>query len=1058
MDRKCAWALLVVVSSGSFVVADDHEDLFEKRIRPVLATRCVSCHGAKLQKGDVRLDSKQHVDAKKLLRLVRGESDAPAVCKLKPGESQAFASWIKAGLPWPKQSPVTPTTSLGSSRHWAFQAVVQPAIPDVKNGDWIRTPVDAFVLAKLNASQLEPSPRADRRTLIRRLSYSLTGLPPTPQAVRAFVKDADPKAIEKLVDRMLDSTQYGGHWARHWLDVARYADTKGYVYAREERFWAHAWAYRDWVVNALNQDLPYDRFLSLQLAADQLVDSPTSTDLAAMGFLTLGRRFLGVERDIFDDRIDVVTRGMLGLTVSCARCHDHMYDPIPTADYYSLYGVFASSQERLVSIGDPNAGGEAFQTELAKRREAVRTQFAQRRDAASKRARERVADYLFAQTELAKYPADGFDQIFAKTDLLPAFAHRWDDFLRKAGQRNDPVFVPWHAYFKLPASDFESQAASTSFENKAVHPIVAAAFETPPKSMRDVADRYGKILSDVDKPGRESLRQIMFGPESPSEVPDLPIVHSERFFDSDSITALYKLEGEVYRWITRSNAGTPHALILEDRKHPVTPRVFIRGNPLKKGEETPRQFLSVLSGKNRKPFQTGSGRLELANAITDPTNPLTARVIVNRVWGHHFGRGLVERPSDFGLRSDLPSHPELLDWLAARFVAEGWSLKKLHRWILLSSTFQQSSQRTADEAAVKRAIAVDPENRLLWRMKARRLSWEQFRDSMLAASQDLDLQTGGKPINLFAKPYPKRRTIYGLVDRQFLPDLLRTFDFANPDLHIAKRSETTVPQQALFFMNDPLVLDRAKALAEFSQKHATDTAGAVRVLFQQVWQRDPDAAELAECLAVLKSTTESKSRVPITAADWTYGYGAFDEKSQRVTGFAPLPHFTGAAWQGGPNWPDAKLGWVQLTATGGHPGNTRSHAAIRRWTAPRAMKLSIDSNLIHEAKPGDGIRAFVVSSRSGLIASAAIHQQTIKLGATSLAVEMGDTIDFVIDIGKVLNSDQYLWQAFINEQPGSTSTKDADANQVEFKERLSRKHGFANDRVGAARTDVAVLQ
>ena len=935
----------------------------------------------------------------------------------------ATVSWL-VGLPLccsslaaANDDPATNETR--PQTHWAFQPVQQPAVPH-RGLTATRTPIDAFVLRRLQQAGLTLSPRADRRTLIRRLSYSVTGLPPTSQAVDRFVNDPSPDAYDRLVDALLKSPQYAEHWARLWLDVARYSDTKGYVYGREERYWSHAWAYRDWVVNALNRDLPYNQFLLLQLAADQVVKQPASLDLAAMGFVTVGRRFQGIERDILDDRIDVVTRGTMALTVSCARCHDHMYDPIPTADYYALYGVFASSQEELVPIGDPEIGGLEFQQELQKRRAAVRTRFVALQGEASQRSRERVADYLFAQTELEKYPASCFDQIFSKTDLLPGFVHRWADFLRKAKERQDPVFHAWHAYASLSATEFPEAAAQLTMDKGAVHPLVATEFQSPPESMRDVADRYGRVLGDVDRPGAEALRRLLFGPDAVAEVPDLPIVHSQSFFDTASITELYQLEGEVYRWLIRSNVEAPHALILRDRATAVTPRVFIRGNPLRRGDEVPRRFLKMLSSGKSRAFKQGSGRLELAQAIVDPTNPLTARVLVNRVWAHHFGRGLVDTPSDFGLRAPPPSHPELLDWLAARFVSEGWKLGHLHRWILLSDTFQQSSHGPSDAAIQTRAIASDPDNRLLWRMNLRRLSWEQFRDSMLAAANELDLRMGGKPVNLFQAPYPTRRTLYGLVDRQFLPSLLRTFDFASPDLHTPKRTETTVPQQALFFMNDPMVVDRARAIARSVRLGGGTRATQLRTLFRRVWQRDPTDLEQAEATQLLTAASgEDVSKPRTTVAAWKYGYGAYDAKSQRVTGFTPLPHFTGSSWRGGEAYPDEQIGWVQLTAEGGHPGNTSSHASVRRWTAPRTMQLSIASRLVHEPAQGDGIRALIISSRAGLLAQTVIHQDAIDLNVSQRQVEAGETIDFVVDIRETLNYDQYLWSATLQGQSAS---------------------------------------
>lgn len=1037
----------LLMATGAPQVALGDSDFFESKIRPLLADRCVSCHGSDRQDGGIRLDSaeamvqggdhgglidKGNPKSSRLVLAIRGELSAPDSCEVKAEESEYFVRWISEGLYWPDDALIA---SAGLSRaeaakvHWAFQPVTLPTVPDVENGENVRTPVDAFVREKLQDAGLPFSAEADRQTLIRRLSYTLTGLPPSPQAIEEFVNDRDPNAYEKLVDRLLATPAYGEHWARHWLDVARYADTKGYVYGREERFWTHSWAYRDWVVNALNEDIPYDQFLLLQMAADQVVEDPADKDLAAMGFLTLGRRFLGVERDIIDDRIDVVTRGTMGLTVGCARCHDHKYDPIPTADYYSLYGVFASSEEDLRATGDPDVESDAFRAELKKRKETLATTMAKLRLESAKRTRERTADYLFAQTELEKYPDDGFGQIFSKTDLLPAFVYRWEEFLREAEKRKDPIFVPWHTYRTLSPKGFSEAASKIKFDDGSVHPIVARAFQKPPLSMREVADRYGEIFGKVDGPEKlpdpdaESLRQVLYDPDSPAEAPQLPIVHSETFYPNGVITQLWKLEGEIARWINDSKSGYPHALILKDRKDPVNPRIFVRGDPLKKGDHVPRQFLSLLAGDQRESFGKGSGRLEMAKAIIDSANPLTARVMVNRVWMHHFGEGLVSTPSDFGLRATPPSHPELLDWLTAQFVAEGWSLKKLHRHIVLSSAFRQRSSGPEDASARKLAMEIDPQNRLLWRMNSRRLSWEQFRDSLLAASGELNLQIGGKPVDLLGADASKRRTLYGLVDRQFLPGVLRTFDFASPDLHTPKRSQTTVPQQALFFMNHPLVLDSARSLAKLSERKATSPVERIGILFQQIWQRNPSAAETAEALELIEAVGQAgKELGPSTSEEWQYGYGSFDEKEERVVGFTPLPHFNGEAWQGGGKWPDSKLGWVQLTAQGGHPGNDRRHASIRRWTAPRKMVIEIDSKLIHEPKPGDGIRAFIVSSRVGKLASATIHQKTVDLNLESLEVEEGETIDFLVDIDKILNSDQYLWRATIFDSPdGETS-------------------------------------
>jgi hypothetical protein len=1051
--------LSALIAAGDVTHADrEAERFFESNVRPLLIENCSKCHGEQKQSGGLRIDSLSallkggdsgpaivpgRVEASRIIQAVRREDglEMPPDDELSDAQIAVLTRWIEQGAVWPEsQSAALASSADAALDHWAFQPIRRPAIPEVAQSDWPRTPVDAFVLAKLEAAGLTPSPEADRRTLIRRATYTLTGLPPTPDEVAEFTRDPDPEAYARLIERLLDSPPYGEQWARHWLDVARYSDTKGYVYAREERFWVHAWVYRDWVVRAFNSDMPYDRFLLLQIAADQVPDRAEG-DLAAMGFLTLGPRFLGVKRDIIDDRIDVVCRGTMGLTVACARCHDHKYDPIPTADYYSLYGVFDSCAEELVPLA-PRPDDEEFRKGLQLRREKLRSTFAQRRAETSARARRRVKDYLHAQTELDKFPAEGFYQILSKDDLIPTIVRRWERYLREAQRANDPVFVPWHAFAALAEDEFPQLADRVTGqlhegELGAINPLVAAVFAAPPQSFAEVIERYATLFTDInarwealeeeaaalgaeppvalEDPAAEQLRCVLYVPASPCEVPDETIVTTESYFDEGTVVELWKLQGDVDRWIIESSVPARHALTLVDRPVPTEPRVFIRGDPLRQGEDVPRQFVSLLAGDDRTPFAQGSGRLELAEAVIDPANPLTARVIVNRVWMHHFGEGLVTTPSDFGRRAAEPSHPELLDWLAARLIESGWSLKALHRLILNSATYRQSSSGPSAADVLAAARRMDPTNRLLWRMNRHRLTFEEFRDSLLAASGELDRRVGGKPSALFKPPYPVRRSLYGLVDRQFLPSTLRMFDFANPDLHTPQRPETTVPQQALFLMNDPLVLEQARALAD-GIIPPDDAEERVRALFQETLQRNPTERERQEGVQfVTSAVTVEAPPPPVTARDWQYGYGAFDEARERVEGFTPLPHFTGSAWQGGPQYPDPQLGWVQLTATGGHPGNNRAHAAVRRWTAPRAMTVEIRSTLVHEPTAGDGIRAFIVCSQAGLLESAAIHHKRAELNVAPFAVRSGEALDFVVDIGEVLNSDQYQWSATITQ-------------------------------------------
>ncbi len=1079
-----AWLMIVLalgyatvsLNATAAAAADsDAEEFFEKEVRPILAEHCSSCHGSEKQFGGLRLDSWHSISAGSdsapiviphapheslLIQAVRREGgmEMPPDEPLKPAQIATLVRWVEIGAPWPDSIPIPEQQAAQQAReHWAFQPVVESPLPPVQQPDWVRTPVDAFVLAELEARQLAPSPEADRRTLIRRASYVLTGLPPSQEQIEQFVQSTDPLAYERLIEELLASPQYGQQWARHWLDVARYSDSKGYVYAREERFWTHAWSYRDWVVQAFNQDRPYNEFLLLQLAADQVATD--QNDLAAMGFLTLGRRFLGVPHDIIDDRIDVVSRGMLGLTVSCARCHDHKFDPIPIKDYYSLYGVFASSAEREQSLCAPEELDAAYLTELQKRQQALEDARAQARRETSDRIRERIGDYLAAQFELEKYPAESFDQIFQKTDLLPTIVHRWETYLAQAKQRRDPVFAAWHrlvALGDLPEAEFASQAGAVceqlqSADAAEVHPRVAAAFRTPPESLRQVAEIYGKLLSEVrqaaeaaqsaasgeadaePKAKDESLAAllpVLYGSESPCEIPDLPIVEIERLVDTASCEQLWRLQSEVDRWAIQAGQDR-RARILVDRAVPVEPRVFRRGNPLLKDEQVPRHFLTLLSSGEPQPFAVGSGRLELAQKIIDPQNPLTARVLVNRVWAQYFGRPLVDSTSDFGLRAAPPSHPQLLDWLASRLVAEGWSLKELHRWIALSATFRQSDSGPRDAQILAQAIETDPDNRWLWRFKPRRLSVEEMRDSLIAATGELDLTVGGKAVELWQPPFPKRRTLYGLVDRQFLPGLLRVFDFANPDLHTAQRADTTAPQQALFFLNHPLVLEQTRSLAA-SLAETASPAERVTGLFQAVLRRDPTPTELADAteFITLAETpiADDAAEDDTLQANWSYGYGAIAEEQGHTTGFTPLPYFDGQAWQGSPQYPDGQLGWVQLTAEGGHPGNDRSHAAVRRWTAPADLELQIRSTLKHEPAAGDGIRAFILGSPQapGVHATAKVHQQTVELNVDSLRVTAGQTIDFLVDIGDTLNSDQFLWSIQIVGVPVSAEAGQPD--------------------------------
>jgi hypothetical protein len=892
--------------------ADITEDevFFEAKIRPLLYRYCVDCHGPQEQSGGLRLDHGQFLsvggvsgpaivphrpETSLLIHAVRrSESLAmPPDAALDPSDVALLEEWIRAGANWP-ESEALPASQIeqAAREHWAFQPLKRPTVPDLpadhawRSTNWNESPIDRLVVARLTAEGLEPAPRADARTLLRRASYVVTGLPPTNDEVERFANDPDPNAYTKRIDELLASPRFGEHWARHWLDLARYSDTKGYVYGREERFWTHAWTYRDWVIDALNRDLPYDQFVRLQLVADQVASEPS--DLAAMGFLTLGRRFLGVKPDIIDERIDVVTRGLLGLTVGCARCHDHKYDAIPTADYYSLYGVMASCQEIEKSITPSQELPPDYLAELQRRVQAYEEQHRKLCGEAAERARQRIHDYLSAQLELEKYPGELFGQLFKPTDLLPWVVHRWADHLRQSAKSGDPFFAAWHQLLQIPESQFASESPRLiemlrMAPSTQVHPDIAAALAQPINSRADVIALYATVLQEKlvalqpyfaslasggDLPNLSDdesyFYELLYGTNSPCSVPNEPIVEIEYFLDFASCEALWKLQSEIERWTLQAEVLDRRVRILADRATLVDPQIFRRGNPQRKGDFVPRQFLAVLSGSVREPFQQGSGRQELAAAIIDRDNPLTSRVMTNRLWGHVFGRPLVETPSDFGLRAEPPSHPELLDYLAVELIENNWSIKSILRQMLLSQTFQQSVTGSANVDLRARAEANDPSNRWLWRFRPQRLSIEQLRDSVLATNGTLDTsRVGGKATDMWVEPFSRRRSIYGLVDRQFLPSLLRGFDFANPDLHVPRRSETMVAQQCLFFLNHAFVLEQAKAITAESSAQV-DGSAAIRKLFRQILQREPSELELLEAVEFLDAAMEDQQETTMS--------------------------------------------------------------------------------------------------------------------------------------------------------------------------------------------------
>lgn len=738
---------------------------FETSIRPVLAEHCYRCHGPAKQKAGLRLDSREHLlkgssegpivavgqpEKSRLIQAVRHEDPSlkmPPDKKLTDRQIADLARWIKMGMPYPPERATAPKTE---ETFWAFKAPVDPPLPAVKDAAWPRSPLDHFVLAKLEEKNLKPAPVADRRTLIRRVTFDLTGLPPSPEEVDAFVKDEAPNAFAKVVDRLLASPHYGERWARHWLDVARYADSNG---LDENVAYGNAWRYRDYVVAAFNQDKPYDQFLLEQLAGDLLpaTDPATRSErLIATGFLALGPKVLAevdekkMELDLIDEQIDTVGRAVLGLTLGCARCHDHKFDPITAKDYYGLAGVFQSTKTM-----------ENFR-KIARWHENPL-------DSEEHRQRKAVHDKKVAQAKeaIGQLTRKADEDIKAKGTTLP--------------KNPEPLYAP------------EVQA-----ELKRLREELAKLDKAAPEPASAMGVTEGKVLEAV---------------------------------------------------------------------------LYIRGNHLKPGKAVPRQVPEILAGTDLPRFDAKqSGRLELARWLVRPDHPLTARVMVNRLWRWHFGVGIVPTPDNFGRLGEAPVNQPLLDWLACRFVENKWSLKAMHRMILLSSTYQMSSD------GGPKAARIDPENRWHGRANLKRLEAEAIRDNLLAVSGLLDRTMGGSMLHVKNREFlfdhtskdgtkydSRRRSLYLPVIRNNVYDVFQLFDFPDPAVSNGDRATTTVAPQALFLMNSDWVGQLCDNLAAELLKEDGDDAARVRQLYLRAYSRAPNEKEITRALGLVRGVEAALS-------------------------------------------------------------------------------------------------------------------------------------------------------------------------------------------------------
>lgn len=1045
-------------------------EFFEKKVRPLLVAKCYECHSDQSEESELRVDSLAELlaggtrgpaivlgkPAESLLVRAIGHGETlqmPPKSKLAAGEIADLTKWIKDGAAWPGESakPLTIAAaremvfSEAQKKHWAFQPVREQTIPAIRDDVSSLSAVDRFLLAKLQQANLQSSPPAEKRVLLRRATFDLTGLPPSPDELRAFLTDESPDAYARVVDRLLASPRYGEKYGRHWLDLARYADSNG---LDENLAYANAFRYRDWVIEAFNKDKPYDRFLQEQLAGDLLPGSEEERieGIAATGFLCIGAKMLAeddpvkMQMDIIDEQVDTLGKVFLGLTLGCARCHDHKFDPLPTRDYYSLAGIFKSTktmenhsvvavwQERPLADLAAVAKRDEHRQKIDSKRGEIAGQVNSATEEFLKVERKRVGEYLlaawrktqqsellakakplgglpederkkiaglqliemenFARGNVAKYTTgygegigvlvnqgqlpnfaeydvaiekdgtyqlelryaaagarpckvlvngmlaidgaagkvtgswnpdtqawfiEGFVELQAgqntiRVERADAFPHldkllivpamgdlavavkgensplntelvqQWATYLEETKNEADSIFAPWQAVIAdkeptgtllgEPLPKTPSELAATY--NKAFG-LVEEAWQ---KLKSSPEEKDAEKLPDVMQ---EKLRQVLYDSEGPFAPPrgiEISFTPELRDFLKKQREELTALEAAMPK--------LPEAMAVSEAQ-PESLRVHIRGSHLTLGEEAPRQFPRILVGDSQSPIVgEKSGRLDLAQWMTQPENPLTARVMVNRIWQWHFGEGIVRSVDNFGLLGEQPTHPELLDYLTRRFVNDGWSVKKMHRRLMLSGAYQSSGAGSGDPRPTidPPPTMADPENRLLSHFPRRRLEAEEVRDSLLAVSDSLDCRMGGSQLGIENHKYVtstanvdpvvyggNRRSVYLPVVRSALYDVFQAFDFADPSVSIGKRDSTTVAPQALFMMNSQIAAQQSRELNELLAKSSADDTSRIRLLYERAYSRPPTDPEVSRSLAFLDRYTAASKNASSAASN-----------------------------------------------------------------------------------------------------------------------------------------------------------------------------------------------
>jgi hypothetical protein len=912
---------------------------FEADIRPILRAHCFDCHGATEEKKaglDLRLVRFQvsggesgpaivpgDPDGSYLLDRIRAGEMPPSGEKVPAKDIETIARWIKAGAKTARPEPESIAPGLGITDEergwWSFQPIRRPAAAAESIDPRVRTQIDALLVAAMPAG-LKFSPDADKRSLMLRAYFDLIGLPPTPDEADAFMADQSADAYEKLVDRLLASPHYGERWGRHWLDAAGYADSEGGAATDAVRAWA--FKYRDYVIRAFNSDKPFDRFLHEQLAGDELAGaiqgdlSPAQIDLlTATGYLRMAADGTGsdsspeVRNQVVADTVKIVTSSLMGLTVACAQCHDHRYDPIPQTDYYALRAVFEpalnwqawkSPDERQISLYT-----------AADRERAAAIEAEAQKIAAERSAKQAVYMAEALEKELTKFEEP------LRTELRTAYQ-------TAADKRNDAQ------------KQLLEKHPSVNLTEGVLYQYNQAAAD----DLKKFDERIAAVRAQ--KPVEEFLRPLV---ELSAQAPETKLFH----------------RGDYRQPMQTIGPGT----------------------------------LSVCSPVNgRTEFElknaslpTSGRRLAFARWLTGPDNPLTARVIANRVWMHHFGRGLVSTPADFGRLGTLPTHPELLDWLAAELRDSGWNLKQLHRLIMRSTAYRQSSRREPEQ------MAIDAENRYYGRQNVLRLDAETMRDRALVATGMLDRTLFGSPVavkeddsgQVVVAADVRRRSLY-LMQRRTQPvSLMQAFDAPVMVTNCEARTSSTVATQSLMLMNGEFWLSQAAGLADLAQ-------------------RDPAKSLPVELIAELPTRWDASSPI------WQFGYGSYDAASGRTTAFTALPHWTSSSWQGGAALPDDRVGWAFLHADGGHPGENPDFAVIRRWTAPVDGEIAVRGALIHQSENGDGVRGHVITGTLGIAGDWTVHNSEARTDIEKIAVKEGDTVDFITDCREHVTSDSFVWR------------------------------------------------